>query len=192
MILTIISLLQFCFLSPIKDVHYVCTSNKSNVVFQVKTTGVRLKLSPADDRKSPAVVEIGVTIPRNTSVVLLSVDFDKGYLRIDEHPPDANRGFDLPSALFTFSGRGLENGSSQIYSDNLLVLLATPDFSMPYNVITFVMTALALYFGSLLNSLRLRNLPEAAPSPQPASRLAIKIQKLIANFAGLRNKLKTQ
>jgi hypothetical protein len=23
-------------------------------------------------------------------------------LRIDEHPPDANRGFDLPSALFTF------------------------------------------------------------------------------------------
>lgn len=153
-------------------------------------TGVRLKLSPADDRKSPAVVEIGVTIPRNTSTVLLSVEFDKGYLRIDEHPPDANRGFDLPSALFTFSTRGLEDSKVQIYSDNLLVLLATPDFSMPYNVITFVMTALALYFGSLLNSLRLRSLPEIAPSQQPASGLATKIQKLVARLTG-RKKLKT-
>lgn len=146
----------------------------------------RLKLSPADDRKSPAVMEIGVTIAGNASVVLISVDFDKGYLRIDEHPPDANRGFDLPSARFTFSGTGF---SSQTYSDNLLVLLATPDFSMPYNVITFVMTALALYFGSLLNSLRLRS--AGAELPQPASRIAMKVQKLVARFTG-RTKVKTQ
>lgn len=160
---------------------------------QVKNSkGVRLKLSPADDRKSPAVLELGVTIPLNASLVLLSVEFDKGYLRIDEHPPDANRGFDLPSALFTFSGRGLQNDSSQMHSDNLLVLLATPDFSMPYNVITFVMTALALYFGSLLNALRLRSLPEAAvSSPQPAGSLIVtKIKKLVARLTE-RKKLKT-
>ena len=42
----------------------------------------------------------------------------------------------------------------QIYCENLLVPLATPDFSMPYNVITFTMTVFALYFGSLLNALR--------------------------------------
>ena len=29
--------------------------------------------------------------------------FLQGFLRIDEHPPDANLGFDLPSTLFTFS-----------------------------------------------------------------------------------------
>ncbi|KAG0564489.1 hypothetical protein KC19_8G114600 [Ceratodon purpureus] len=164
--------------------------------------GVRLKLSPAEDRKSPAVLEIGVTIPRNTSMLFVSVEFDKGYLRIDEHPPDANRGFDIPSALFTFASAaaggnsvsklGLDSSLRrvQICSDNLLVLLATPDFSMPYNVITFTMTALALYFGSLLNSLRLRSVTEVR-SQQPASRISTKLQKLLARFRG-REKVKTQ
>lgn len=34
--------------------------------------------------------------------------------------------------------------------------LTTPDFSMPYNVITITCTVFALYFGSLLNALRRR------------------------------------
>ena len=42
------------------------------------------------------------------------------------------------------------------YTEVLLVPLTTPDFSMPYNVITFTCTILALYFGSLLNALRRR------------------------------------
>ena len=162
--------------------------------------GVRLKLSPANDRKSPAVLVIGVTIPRNTSMLLVSVEFDKGYLRIDEHPPDANRGFDIPSALFTFASSDSSGNSVsklrpdtsqdrvQIYSDNLLVLLATPDFSMPYNVITFTMTALALYFGSLLNSLRLRSVTEV-PLQKP-SRISTKVQELLTRFRR-RAKVKT-
>lgn len=162
--------------------------------------GLKLRLSPADDRKSPAVVEIGLTVPRNTSTLVISVEFDKGYLRIDEHPPDANRGFDLPSALFTFasspspdlmSKRGAVPNQLevQVYSDNLLVLLATPDFSMPYNVITFTMTALALYFGSLLNSLRLRTVREDGVL-QPASRFSTNLRKLVALITS-RKKLKT-
>ena len=144
---------------------------------------VKLKLSPADDRKSPAVLEIGLAIPGNTSMLVLGVEYDKGFLRIDEHPPDANRGFDLPSALFTFSSsrsattfaakkllgmsRRIPESPVQIYPDNLLVPLATPDFSMPYNVITFTMTALALYFGSLLNALRLRSIHGDGPLRRP-------------------------
>ena len=46
--------------------------------------------------------------------------------------------------------------SVQAYTEVLLVPLATPDFSMPYNVITLTCTVLALYFGSLLNILRRR------------------------------------
>ena len=144
---------------------------------------MKLKLSPADDRKSPAVLEIGLAIPGNTSMLVLGVEYDKGFLRIDEHPPDANRGFDLPSALFTFSSsrsattfaakklpgmsRRIPESPVQIYPDNLLVPLATPDFSMPYNVITFTMTALALYFGSLLNALRLRSIHGDGPLRRP-------------------------
>lgn len=40
------------------------------------------------------------------------------------------------------------------YTEVLLVPLTTPDFSMPYNVITFTCTVLALYFGSMVNVLR--------------------------------------
>ncbi|CAG8586223.1 8487_t:CDS:1, partial [Racocetra persica] len=33
----------------------------------------------------------------------------------------------------------------------LLVSLPTPDFSMPYNVITLTCTVIALFFGSMFN-----------------------------------------
>lgn len=49
-----------------------------------------------------------------------------------------------------------ERNVVQSYTEVLLVPLTTPDFSMPYNVITFTCTVLALYFGSLLNVLRRR------------------------------------
>lgn len=42
------------------------------------------------------------------------------------------------------------------YTEVLLIPLTTPDFSMPYNVITITCTVFALYVGSLLNVLRKR------------------------------------
>lgn len=126
-------------------------------------------------------------------------------MHIDEYPPDANQGFDIPSAVISFPNfhasthyfednslnkspmlsnlqvsstliiivskcaldffdcsDGLsellvqEKSRVQSYSEVLLVPLTTPDFSMPYNVITITCTAFALYFGSLLNVLRRR------------------------------------
>jgi phosphatidylinositol glycan class T len=97
-------------------------------------------------------------------------------LHIDEYPPDANQGFDIPSAVVSFpdfqtSLNFLEDTSSDkspllaklqerspvlSYTEVLLVPLTTPDFSMPYNVITITCTVFALYFGSLLNVLRRR------------------------------------
>lgn len=49
----------------------------------------------------------------------------------------------------------------QVYSPDLLVPLAVPDFSMPYNVICLTSTVLAVYVGSTLNAL-LRRSSEAA------------------------------
>lgn len=49
-----------------------------------------------------------------------------------------------------------ENRPVLSYTEVLLVPLTTPDFSMPYNVITITCTIFALYFGSLLNVLRRR------------------------------------
>eukprot|EP00879_Flechtneria_rotunda_P023694 GHRR01025083.1.p1 GENE.GHRR01025083.1~~GHRR01025083.1.p1 ORF type:complete len:165 (+),score=63.44 GHRR01025083.1:38-496(+) len=40
-----------------------------------------------------------------------------------------------------------------VYSPGLVVPLAVPDFSMPYNVICLTSTVLAVFFGATLNSL---------------------------------------
>ncbi|EFJ07737.1 hypothetical protein SELMODRAFT_133060 [Selaginella moellendorffii] len=134
-----------------------------------------MRFTPAEDRKAPAAVEIALRVSIATQAVTLTIQYDKGFLHIDEHPPDANRGFDLPSAVITFPRcrvfkqfQSDDVGHShilavvqsqrpmQIYSEVSLMQLATPDFSMPYNVITLTCTVLALYFGSLLNALRRR------------------------------------
>jgi phosphatidylinositol glycan class T len=53
----------------------------------------------------------------------------------------------------------------RVYTDTLLVSLPTPDFSMPYNVITMTCTVISLFFGSVFN-LMMRNFEVVKP---PAS-----------------------
>lgn len=50
----------------------------------------------------------------------------------------------------------------RIYTNTLLVSLPTPDFSMPYNVITLTCTVIALFFGSIFNLL-IRNFKIITP-----------------------------
>jgi phosphatidylinositol glycan class T len=86
------------------------------------------------------------------------MDVTKSFLRYTEHPPDAQRGWDLPSAIITpleDNGNGSTNPITvgRIYTPALLVDLATPDFSMPYNVIIFSCSLIAFIFGSVFNLL---------------------------------------
>lgn len=87
------------------------------------------------------------------------MDVTKSFLRYTEHPPDAQRGWDLPPAILTVLDVG-GNGSTaerltnnRIYTPTLLVDMATPDFSMPYNVIIFTCSLIAFIFGSVFNLL---------------------------------------
>lgn len=135
----------------------------------------RMRVSPSEDKVSPGVMELVLQFPCEMKSAVLSIEFDKGFLHIDEYPPDANQGFDIPSAIISFpdfhAGLRLSDKSqskspllSKIqerspvlsYTEVLLVPLTTPDFSMPYNVITITCTVFALYFGTLLNVLRRR------------------------------------
>eukprot|EP00897_Mesotaenium_endlicherianum_P005790 jgi/Mesen1/5239/ME000026S04533 len=135
-------------------------------------------IQPAEDRKSPAVLELELCIPWSVDVAMLTVNFDKGYLYLNEYPADASRGLDLPAAVVMIPGvhTGLPLGNSsktadgvnpllqlietgsplRVYTEASVVLLPLPDFSMPYNVITLTCTVLAMLFGSLLNTLRRR------------------------------------
>ena len=42
---------------------------------------------------------------------------------------------------------------TQMYTEGLLVQMAPPDISMPYNVVCLTCTVLAVFFGAMLNSL---------------------------------------
>ncbi|KAF9905345.1 hypothetical protein EC991_001710 [Linnemannia zychae] len=52
--------------------------------------------------------------------------------------------------------RSEKEDNIRVYTDTLLVSLPTPDFSMPYNVITMTCTVISLFFGSVFN-LMMRN-----------------------------------
>ncbi|KAG0320486.1 hypothetical protein BGZ99_004483 [Dissophora globulifera] len=152
----------------------------------------------AVDRSRPAVLELALNLPAN-SMVKFSISFDKVFLKYTEHPPDANRGFDVGYAVVTaplprqkgqigyggldhsrvYQGRDAslvetrqvssdtiaedERDMIRVYTETLLVSLPTPDFSMPYNVITLTCTVIALFFGSMFNLLT-RDFQEEEPT----------------------------
>lgn len=81
------------------------------------------------------------------------MDVTKSFLRYTEHPPDAQRGWDLPPAILTPLRNASSYSADRLYTSALLVDLATPDFSMPYNVIIFSCSLVAYLFGSIFNIL---------------------------------------
>jgi phosphatidylinositol glycan class T len=49
---------------------------------------------PGQDRIRPTVVELIITLPPK-SLTTIKYDFDRAFIKYTEHPPDANRGFDI-------------------------------------------------------------------------------------------------
>ena len=147
-----------------------------------------LRWVPSRDRMRPSVLEVQMFVPRSVSVVRVSARFEKAFLRTEEFPPDANRGFDVPPAAVAFPPprvirffRNLEGMDAlesplldrmeglvvggraepaeqpeRVYLNGLLLTLPTPDFSMPFNVITLVCTAMSLLSGGVLAALTRR------------------------------------
>lgn len=112
---------------------------------------------PATSRTRPTHLEATLTVLPNSSLVLL-FEFEKLILRYTEYPPDANRGFDVPPAVFVLPplpelGSTTDVRERRVYTTSTLMSLATPDFSMPYNVIILTGTVIALIFSSIVNLL---------------------------------------
>ncbi|KAI0330521.1 Gpi16 subunit GPI transamidase component [Cubamyces sp. BRFM 1775] len=139
-----------------------------------------LSYTPPVPHSRPALLQAVLTLPPRATLHL-TMDVSKPFLRYTEHPPDAQRGWDLPSAVFVpFAFGELDtsemtaNDTSisaethgrrasrdhrrprRMYTPVMLVDLATPDFSMPYNVIIMSCTLIALIFGSIFNLLTRR------------------------------------
>ena len=54
----------------------------------------KLLFTPAIDRKRPTVMEVLLTLPP-TSRTYLSFDYECAFVKLTEHHPDANHGFDI-------------------------------------------------------------------------------------------------
>ncbi|OWZ02261.1 GPI transamidase component [Phytophthora megakarya] len=124
---------------------------------------------PAELRGRPNKLRLKAYLPANTTLVF-SLQMEKAFLHLSEHPPDANRGFDIASGIATFDvvheGAicGKEVGAqftTTLFTEPLLVPLPTPDFSMPYNGITMTSTVVAFSVGTMLNALTKGSSPEA-------------------------------
>ncbi|KAM0331243.1 hypothetical protein ACHAQA_002913 [Verticillium albo-atrum] len=129
---------------------------------------------PAIDRARGTQLELRMRIPP-ASTVFLTYEFEKTILRYTEYPPDANRGFDVAAAVITTISPRVQS----VRTTTMLLNLPVPDFSMPYNVIIFTSTAIALAFGGLYNIL-VRRLVAADEAPSPLARA--KLGKLLARL----------
>ncbi|KAN0101365.1 GPI transamidase component PIG-T [Tylopilus felleus] len=117
-------------------------------------------LLPADGHHGPSTLQATLAIPGECTL-RLSIDLSKTFLKYTKHPPDAMRGWDLPSAVLFSVPLPVGNASlgsvrsipQRIYTSMLLVDLPTPDFSKPYNVIILSCTLVTLIFGSIFNPL---------------------------------------
>lgn len=124
---------------------------------------------PGKGRVRIYYLEIVLELPPR-SVTEISVQFDYVFLKWQEYPPDANHGFYIGSAIvkatiprhatsLTFDKSLIVdnlNSSASDYlitlkTENFIITLPTPDFSMPYNVICLACTVVALAFGPIHN-----------------------------------------
>ena len=62
------------------------------------------------------------------------------------------RGFDIPSSFVL--GSFVSNSSNKfvVYADSLTSLLPTPDFSMPFNVMTLTGVIVGFFFAGMLRA----------------------------------------
>ncbi|XP_077982557.1 GPI-anchor transamidase component PIGT-like [Glandiceps talaboti] len=167
-----------------------------------------VKYIPGQDRTRAYMLEMVLTLPPS-STTSISIEFERAFLKWTEHPPDANIGFHISSAVVStilhqghnytstdqssarlapsmFNNANQKDFFIRLYSEILLIQLPVPDFSMPYNVICLACTVVAIAFGSLHN-LTTRNFTPIDPNKQTGLKA-----KLSALFSKLRGKSQTE
>lgn len=112
------------------------------------------QVTPTYNKGPPSTIEsIFVLKPGDT--LKIEIQYLVVFLQFEQFPPDANRGFDVPSAIIQVNtdGKTEEKDVQTIYTDGLMIEMPYPDFSMPYNVITLTSTLMAFIGGTILNML---------------------------------------
>ncbi|KAL3156874.1 hypothetical protein ABBQ38_001141 [Trebouxia sp. C0009 RCD-2024] len=97
-------------------------------------------LEPAEGPGTTGLIELCLSLPATTSSAVLRISFQKAFLTVFDHPPDAHRGFDIPAALLTFLDTSTEhqgpwNVTQQVKSDRSIPKLE--DFHILHHLAHF-------------------------------------------------------
>lgn len=132
---------------------------------------------PCKDRERPSQLELGINLPAGSKFEV-EYSFDKSLLYIEEYPPDANHGFEVPPGLAIAQ---TPLGLYEVRTSSLLLSLPVPDFSMPYNVIILTSTVMALAFGTVFN-LVAREVAREADVPRREKPFTLLKKKILSRF----------
>lgn len=103
-------------------------------------------IEPAINRKRNLFLQSTWIIPPR-SYIQIYFPFEREFLRIDEFPPNSERGIELPGALIFYKSEIPHSETT----NTLLYTWPIPDGTMPFNVITMTSTLAALFYGSFFN-----------------------------------------
>ena len=85
--------------------------------------------------------------------LLFQYDCRKVFRHREHFPHDASRGLIVQPAIIEVREGNDISMQTFVVGSNLLVTSSTPDFSMPFNVITLVTTVAAILMGAMINVL---------------------------------------
>jgi phosphatidylinositol glycan class T len=121
-----------------------------------------IHVTPTYKEGPPSMIE-STFILKQGDTFRVEIDYELVFLQFEQFPPDANRGFDIPSAIIQLRSPLSLNGKNSkhehdhnwktIYTSGLMIEMPYPDFSMPYNVVTLTSTLMAFIGGTILNML---------------------------------------
>lgn len=79
------------------------------------------------------------------------------FLHFEDFPPNPLRGMEVPPAVVAVYLYGEKSGEllgvHRVATEALLIDVPSPDFSMPFNVVTLSSTLLAFFLGTMINIL---------------------------------------
>lgn len=116
----------------------------------VEGAAARVAITSNNNSATATTLEITTEIPA-LSELAVEISFETVFLHFMRHPPDANRGWDLPAGIVIVLPDAPGKQARKLCSEEILLSLPTPDFSMPYNVIMFSSTVVAMFYGGLMS-----------------------------------------
>jgi GPI-anchor transamidase subunit T len=116
------------------------------------------------NRKRSLLIQSKWMIPPKSRIQIY-FPFEREFLRIDEFPPNSERGIELPGALIFYKSSDILLHTET--TNTLLFTWPIPDGTMPFNVITMTSTLVALFYGSFFNLIFRRYYLKHPEDPPP-------------------------